>query len=83
MQTTISKWGNSQALRLPKAVVNQLYIDTGDTVDIAVEDNAIIIKPQLKQKSTLDELLAKVPDDYLTKYGISEVFDDTSGIEAI
>jgi antitoxin MazE len=78
MQTTISKWGNSQALRLPKAVVNQLYIDTGDVVDIDVKDNNIIIKP-IKKKSQLDKLLAKMPDDYQ----VNEVFDDTQGIEVI
>jgi antitoxin MazE len=78
MQTTISKWGNSQALRLPKAVVNQLYIDTGDVVEIDVKDNNIIIKP-IKKKSQLDKLLAKMPDDYQ----VNEIFDDTQGIEVI
>jgi antitoxin MazE len=78
MQTTISKWGNSQALRLPKAVVNQLYIDTGDVVEIDVKDNNIIIKP-IKKKSQLDKLLAKMPDDYQ----VNEIFDDTQGVEVI
>jgi len=78
MQATISKWGNSNALRLPKSVVNQLYINIGDVVNINIEDDNIIIKP-VNKKSQLDKLLAKMPDDYQ----VSEVFDDTCGIEIL
>jgi antitoxin component of MazEF toxin-antitoxin module len=78
MQTTISQWGNSNALRLPKSVVNQLYINIGDKVDIDIKDDNIIIKP-LKKKSNLDELLSQMPDNYQAV----EVFDDICGQEVI
>lgn len=78
MQTTVSKWGNSAGLRLPKSIVNQLQITTGDQLNINVNQGKIIIEPIVKTPS-LNELLAQVPSDYQTQ----EVFADTQGIEAL
>lgn len=33
-------------IRLPKQIMNTLGIDTGDYVEVAVEDNNIILKPR-------------------------------------
>ncbi|SFV88009.1 hypothetical protein MNB_SUP05-SYMBIONT-5-1000 [hydrothermal vent metagenome] len=78
MQTTVAKWGNSNALRLPKAIVNQLYINTGDKVNIDIVDNNIVISPTIK-KTNLNAILAKMPEDYK----VEEVFQCQYGIEKI
>jgi antitoxin MazE len=44
MNTAIVKWGNSNAVRLPKAFVRQLGLHENDKVDISVEGNAIVIR---------------------------------------
>lgn len=44
--TTIGKWGNASALRLPKLFCESLGIKVGDDVNIYVEnDNRIVIEP--------------------------------------
>ncbi|SMM97679.1 hypothetical protein SPONL_798 [uncultured Candidatus Thioglobus sp.] len=52
MQTTVSKWGNSAGLRLPKSMINQLYISTGDKLDIAIDKGRIVIE-SIKQQPNL------------------------------
>ncbi len=45
----ISKWGNSQGIRIPKKYLEQLGLKVGDKLYIEVEDNRLIITP-IKQK---------------------------------
>jgi antitoxin MazE len=56
MQTTIKKWGNSLAVRLPQHIAADLRIEEGVAVELAIEDNALIVKPARK-KYQLAELL--------------------------
>jgi antitoxin MazE len=50
MTTAIVKWGNSQGIRLPKAFLQNINISENDTVDVLVENEAIIIKKTYGQK---------------------------------
>lgn len=43
MKVQVAKWGNSTAVRLPKAVVEQLKLEPGMTVDVSVEQGAIFL----------------------------------------
>ncbi len=43
--TQVARWGNSLGLRLPKSVAGDAQIAEGDTVDVSVEDGAIVIRP--------------------------------------
>jgi len=36
MQTTIRKWGNSLAVRIPKAFVKEAHVAYGTAVDLSV-----------------------------------------------
>ena len=45
MTATISKWGNSQGLRLPKSVVKDLDLSIGDELRIITKDNKVILEP--------------------------------------
>ena len=56
MTTQVAKWGNSLGLRVPKSVAVEASIAEGDTVDVVVEDGAIVIRPAGKRYS-LDELV--------------------------
>ena len=50
MQTMISKWGNSLALRLPRLVAEQARLVEGTTVDLEVDDGILkVIHPQEAQ----------------------------------
>ena len=37
-QLQVSKWGNSSAIRLPKAVLDELGLKPGQTVELTVKD---------------------------------------------
>ena len=44
MNTTIVKWGNSRGVRLPKPFLESLNLKVNDSVDLSIENDAIIIK---------------------------------------
>jgi len=45
MQVRISKWGNSLAVRLPRAIADDLGLAEGQSVSIAIEKGAVRLKP--------------------------------------
>lgn len=58
--TTVQKWGNSLALRLPKEAARRLRIQVGSTVRIEDAKNGIAIRPVPKTKLSLKKLLAQI-----------------------
>ncbi len=60
MQTKIQKWGNSLALRIPKAFADEISIEQNASVEISVIEGKIVIAPIAEVEFTLDELLAGV-----------------------
>lgn len=63
MQTRIQKWGNSLALRIPKAFADEIALATNSTVDISIVGGKLVIVPVVETQLTLDELLAGITDD--------------------
>ena len=60
MQTTVQKWGNSLAVRIPVSLTRETGINDGSSIDISVDDSGtIIIKPTTK-KYILSDLLKKI-----------------------
>ena len=60
MQTMIQQWGNSLALRIPKAFAQQARVKKGSRVRLTVEKNRLVIEPVEKNTITLKSLLAGV-----------------------
>jgi len=50
MTTTIQKWGNSQAVRIPKSVLEALLLRENDQVEIITESDSIIIKKATRKR---------------------------------
>ena len=44
MRTSIQKWGNSQAIRLPKAILETARLKENEPVQIFAEQDKVIIK---------------------------------------
>lgn len=59
MVTTIQRWGNSLAIRIPKPFAIQAQLDEDTNVEITVEGDRIIISPA-KRDYSLAELLDRV-----------------------
>lgn len=58
MNATIQRWGNSQGVRLPKVILEQIGIHENDSVEITADDNKIILKKVAKPNHiTLEERL--------------------------
>jgi antitoxin MazE len=55
----ISKWGNSSAIRIPKAVMKDLGLSLGQNVKLTVEGDRIILEPVRKPKITLAWIIAE------------------------
>lgn len=60
MQATISRWGNSLALRIPSHVAKEMRLTEGAFVDIELEDGSFRVTPTRK-KFKLADLLTDHP----------------------
>jgi len=60
MKTTIQKWGNSYAVRIPKHFVKEAGLEYRTNIELTLEDGKLVIQPAKEETVTLDELLAKV-----------------------
>ena len=60
MNTTVQKWGNSLALRIPNAMAKDVHLRQGSVVEVAVVDNKIVVKSKGKHKYSLSQLLKAV-----------------------
>jgi antitoxin MazE len=56
---TISKWGNSLALRIPQAIAEQLGVKENSSVYLTVKDNILCIE----RDYSLEELAAMITDE--------------------
>ena len=67
MKSTIQKWGNSLAIRIPKSFASQINLFQGTEIDLVLFDNKIQIEPIKEKKLSLDDLLSNVTDDNIHK----------------
>ena len=74
MTSTIQKWGNSLALRIPSPLAKDFHIHQGTEVDLALIDGKIIIEAKSRRKISLAGLLKNVTDKNLH----TEQFDGVS-----
>ena len=59
MRVTVSQWGNSLGLRLPKAIASALQLAPGSALDLEVDDGKLVARPVATAPS-LDDLLAAI-----------------------
>lgn len=60
MLTKVQKWGNSIALRIPKAFADEMQFAPDSAVEMHVEDGKLIIQSVGKPEFSLDELIAGI-----------------------
>lgn len=65
MITKVQKWGNSQGLRLSKALLAEAAIAVGDEVDVVLKDGALVVTPvrRVRGGHDLRELVRRLPKD--------------------
>ena len=72
MRALVSKWGNSLAIRIPRAVAESLRVQAGRAVDLTIEGDTVIMR-SCQPRYTIEELVAEMrPGDE------PETFDDVN-----
>lgn len=59
MKARIQKWGNSLAVRIPKAVCQQVKLEENSMVELMVENERIVLSP-VTSHLTLEEMVALI-----------------------
>jgi antitoxin MazE len=66
MQTQVKKWGNSLALRIPKAFAEEMAISTDTLVEISIIEGNLVVVPLVEAPSyVLDDLLSQITEENL------------------
>ncbi|MFH1058326.1 MAG: AbrB/MazE/SpoVT family DNA-binding domain-containing protein [Pseudomonadota bacterium] len=63
MQAQVAKWGNSLAVRIPKAVAERARLREGERLEMSVNDDGALVLRAARPSFRLDDLLAGVSDD--------------------
>jgi antitoxin MazE len=58
VKAQLVKWGNSQAVRLPKSILEAAQLTEGDQLEITVENGQIVLQPETRP--TLESLVSKI-----------------------
>ena len=46
MKTTVQRWGNSLAVRIPKSFASEIEVGEGDQVEMAINEGRLVIAPK-------------------------------------
>src|SRR5476651_1383437 len=60
MKTTVQRWGNSLAIRIPSAVIKEARLAAGSEMRMAWKDGRIVLVPVKQRKYSLRQLLSQV-----------------------
>ncbi len=60
MTARVQKWGNSLALRLPKAFVDEFQLERGSAVELRILDGRLVIETHRPPQYRLEDLLTMV-----------------------
>jgi len=65
MITRLDKWGNSLAIRIPKAFVEELDLTPKSEIEITQEHGVLTLTPIRGPEYSLEELLAQITPENL------------------
>ena len=60
MQIKVQKWGNSLAVRIPKAIAAQVSVTENSIVEISVDKNAVVFKRAKGKRLRLRDLVSGI-----------------------
>ena len=69
---TVSKWGNSLAIRIPKNLADRINLQQGTAISIDVTENNIVITPKQAQYTLEDLLAGASSEDFNGEYDWGE-----------
>ena len=63
MKARVQKWGNSLALRIPKALAAETGLAEDAEVELSKVKGKLVVTPVKKHRYTLDELVSGITDE--------------------
>jgi antitoxin MazE len=64
LNATIRRWGNSAAVRIPRAVLSQANLEEGNDVEILLTKEGEITLRAVRKRKTIEELFADYDGDF-------------------
>lgn len=65
MRVKLSKWGNSQGLRISRSILDVLNWKDDDSLDLKIEDNKLIIENQSSDEISIEDLFKDFKGQYV------------------
>jgi antitoxin MazE len=65
MKTQIQKWGNSLAVRIPKAFAADLGLAQDSAVELLLDGGTLVVRPSPGPRYELSDLLGRVSEQNL------------------
>lgn len=62
MKTTIQKWGNSLAVRIPRPFAEEIHLQENTTVDLTIRSGKLVIVPA-EPVVTLESLVEQITNE--------------------
>ena len=59
-ETTVSKWGNSLAVRIPQAIAKEARISEGDSLALDLARDGSIVLRSARRKYEISELVSRI-----------------------
>jgi len=66
MKLSIQKWGNGAAVRIQRALLQQIKCDIGESLEVEVVDGGLFLRPAREPEYSLDDLLASCTPEKVT-----------------
>lgn len=63
MKTRMQKWGNSLAIRIPKAFATEVGLKEESEVDVSLKSGKLVVVPVEKPGLTLKALLSQITEE--------------------
>jgi len=67
MKASVQRWGNSLALRIPKAIAVESGLAHGSVVELKLRKGIIALIPERRRKHELQDLLSQITKKNLHK----------------
>jgi antitoxin MazE len=60
MRARVQRWGNSLALRIPKAFATETELESGSEVELTLDEGRLVVTPVGSSRYRLEVLVAKI-----------------------
>jgi len=63
MTTRVQKWGNSLAIRIPRAFAEELGVREDSPINLKLQEGTMVVSAQTAKIPTLEELVAGITEE--------------------